>query len=189
MAKSPHEVLGVVPGTSLQDCRKAYHKQVRLVHPDKLQQGATAEELVAAHEQFRAVQNAYEALTDGCEGFEAKDGPPIRHSDKDRAKRICALEEEKQYLQADLAFANEQLLILQSAAGCFGAQMKEKAAIERPTKRQSAAAERAMVFKDLRKGLPGPGRKKDKIDPNVQRLLDEQEDHLRQRFSSCSGGV
>jgi curved DNA-binding protein CbpA len=61
---SPYEVLGVDPGASEADIRRAYRRRVKETHPD--QGGTTAE--------FRAVQEAYEELTASSAEGDAGEG-------------------------------------------------------------------------------------------------------------------
>ena len=59
---SPHEILGVKPGASAEEIRRAYHSKAKKLHPDH---GGRAEDFV----RLRA---AYETLTGGAAESDAE---------------------------------------------------------------------------------------------------------------------
>ena len=60
-ADSPHRVLGVEPGASQDDIRRAYRRLAAQYHPDKVAHlGADLRQL--AEQKFKAIQAAYEML-------------------------------------------------------------------------------------------------------------------------------
>ncbi|KAF9531735.1 hypothetical protein CPB83DRAFT_848640 [Crepidotus variabilis] len=59
-----YEELGITKEATVDEVRKAYKKKALLTHPDRLPQGATAEDKAASEEKFRRVNNAYEVLSD-----------------------------------------------------------------------------------------------------------------------------
>ncbi len=76
---NPWETLGVAPGVSPVEIRRAYRRLARRYHPD-LNPGDPD-----AAERFKAIQAAYEALTGGRGGAASQDAPsqaggePQRH--------------------------------------------------------------------------------------------------------------
>lgn len=56
--KTLYEVLGVKPGATANEIKKAYHKEARATHPDK--NGNTVE----ANEAFKKISEAYQTLSD-----------------------------------------------------------------------------------------------------------------------------
>lgn len=61
VGRSPHEVLGVAPGASREEIRRAYHALVREYHPDRVA-GAAAEIQRLAEERTAELNGAYRAL-------------------------------------------------------------------------------------------------------------------------------
>ncbi|MDJ0665733.1 MAG: DnaJ domain-containing protein [Desulfobacterales bacterium] len=60
-ADNPHRVLGVAPGASQDDIRRAYRRLAAQYHPDKVAHlGADLRQL--AEQKFKAIQAAYEML-------------------------------------------------------------------------------------------------------------------------------
>ncbi|KII87197.1 hypothetical protein PLICRDRAFT_42848 [Plicaturopsis crispa FD-325 SS-3] len=62
MATNLYETLGVSRDATPDQIRKAYKNRALQTHPDRLPQGSTPEQVTAAQEQFRLVNNAYEVL-------------------------------------------------------------------------------------------------------------------------------
>lgn len=63
MSSGLYEILGLDKQATPEQIRKAYRKKALITHPDRLAQGASAEEKQKANERFRLVNNAYEVLT------------------------------------------------------------------------------------------------------------------------------
>lgn len=60
-AKNPHQILGVSPGASPDEIKKAYKRLANLYHPDKVQH--LGEEFQAlAEERFKEIQAAYQQI-------------------------------------------------------------------------------------------------------------------------------
>jgi len=64
MSTRLYEELGISSDATPEQVRKAYKKKALLTHPDRLPQGATAEQKTISEEKFRKVNNAYEVLID-----------------------------------------------------------------------------------------------------------------------------
>lgn len=60
-AKSPHQILGTKPTDSRDEIKKQYRARVKQVHPDS----TNTLDAETAREQFVAVQDAYEAISNG----------------------------------------------------------------------------------------------------------------------------
>ena len=67
--RNPWETLGVAPGASKSEIRKAYRRLARRYHPDLNPDDPEGEE------RFKEVQAAYEALTEGPVRSEARSHP------------------------------------------------------------------------------------------------------------------
>ncbi|MGI6212819.1 MAG: DnaJ domain-containing protein [Anaerovoracaceae bacterium] len=65
MVKDPYEVLGLKPGASQQEIKRAYRELVKKYHPDKYQGNPLAD---LAEEKLRDVNEAYDMLTKGSTG-------------------------------------------------------------------------------------------------------------------------
>lgn len=72
MAKSPYEVLGLSPGASADEIKKAYRKMVKQYHPDNYK-NHPLEEL--AKEKMQEINNAYEQLTNPNYRDTSRTGP------------------------------------------------------------------------------------------------------------------
>jgi curved DNA-binding protein CbpA len=68
-ARSPYEVLGVAPGASAEEMKKAYRVLARRYHPDRAGGDPVAEE------RFKEVKAAYDVLSDP-EKRKAYEAPP-----------------------------------------------------------------------------------------------------------------
>ncbi|KAF8637658.1 hypothetical protein AX17_002726 [Amanita inopinata Kibby_2008] len=64
MATNLYETLEISRDATLEDIRRAYKKKALQTHPDRLPQGASADDKKLSEEQFRLVNNAYEILSD-----------------------------------------------------------------------------------------------------------------------------
>lgn len=73
MAKSPHEVLGVNPGASADEIKKAYRTMVKQYHPDNYK-NHPLEEL--AKEKMQEINDAYDQLTNPNYRDTSKSGQP-----------------------------------------------------------------------------------------------------------------
>lgn len=62
MAKNPYEVLGVRPGASQDEIKKAYRAMVKKYHPDNYTDHPLAE---LAKEKMQEINDAYDKLTNG----------------------------------------------------------------------------------------------------------------------------
>lgn len=62
MAKNPYEVLGVKPGASPDEIKKAYHQMVKKYHPDNYKDHPLES---LAQEKMQEVNEAYDSLTNG----------------------------------------------------------------------------------------------------------------------------
>ena len=72
MAKSPYEVLGLGPGASADEIKKAYRKMVKQYHPDNYK-NHPLEEL--AKEKMQEINNAYDQLTNPNYRDPSRTGP------------------------------------------------------------------------------------------------------------------
>ena len=61
----PYQVLGISPGATTAEIEETYHRLLRSHHPD-LHQDATAEELAAAGDRTRALNEAMAAIRAGA---------------------------------------------------------------------------------------------------------------------------
>jgi DnaJ domain len=85
----PFEVLGIRPGSSQDQIRKAYREKVARYHPDK-HRGNPLEELAA--DKLRAINRAYEILTKGERarpGRSAPSSPSPTTTQRDPLSRVA----------------------------------------------------------------------------------------------------
>lgn len=68
--KNPYEVLGVSPGASKDDCRKAYRKLSRLYHPDSPS---------GDQKRFIEIKEAWEFIESGKKMVQAVKRTGLRH--------------------------------------------------------------------------------------------------------------
>ena len=62
MAKNPYEILGVRPGASEEEIKKAYREMVKKYHPDKYKNNPLED---LAKEKMQEINQAYESLQSG----------------------------------------------------------------------------------------------------------------------------
>lgn len=67
----PYEVLGLKPGASPEQIKKAYRELVKKYHPDKYQNNPLAD---LAEEKMREINEAYDALMNGHGSFSGTSG-------------------------------------------------------------------------------------------------------------------
>jgi hypothetical protein len=88
----PYDVLGVKPGATLKQVRAAYLAKVSRYHPDK-HRGNPLEEL--ASEKLRAINRAYEMLSNGMRARDASRGGEGSGDDAVRRSRTGAVRSAK----------------------------------------------------------------------------------------------
>jgi DnaJ-class molecular chaperone len=114
--QAPHVVLGIDRDAPMSEYRQAYLKQARRWHPDKISATATPEENAEAHRRFHAIQEAWEEMEETRgKGRDSMFGdlPPVRSEDPEKLRADIA------NLRECLAFAEEQVTLLHTAAGMF----------------------------------------------------------------------
>lgn len=114
MSDDYHKILGVQPGASKAEIKKAYHRLAKEYHPDKNPGNKEAEQ------KFHAISEAYKAVSDGAHIYYSILGvartahisdikrayariaeglqPAVRMGDKDAAQRLERAKEACDYL-------------------------------------------------------------------------------------------
>ena len=72
----PYGVLGIAPGASETEVKAAYRAMARRHHPD-MHSGASEAVRQNAEHKFRAISDAYQALTDGAPAIAVPPAPPL----------------------------------------------------------------------------------------------------------------
>jgi curved DNA-binding protein CbpA len=184
-ARDPYQTLGITPGVSDEEVRKAYRRLVQRYHPDH--NGGSEE----SERRFEEVQEAYAKIRELRKAPQRSSAPPPRSQagprrpptpsptfDADVEARAAALERELR--EAHLARERAREAARQAAA-----EAAQRAAAE--------TAQRSSSDDSRRAASDTPGRPSDeelgyiKTDDSFTKILADARAELSDRFSSAQG--
>jgi hypothetical protein len=67
MARSPYELLGILPGATQEEVRAAFIDRVKVLHPDRFDQASQPREWQMANEMLREINEGYDRLNKSSE--------------------------------------------------------------------------------------------------------------------------